>query len=864
MSNFDDFGVDLRSSYQTYLNKKSSNIVQSPSISPQCASTSSLPIDIENRHLQISNTKITQSLFNSLSNYETLKSTFVPPAPEQPSVSIPSPFPSLAESAPPSTQPAITIRLCYEAQRLTLPTIPSTITSLRSLVLSLLTSSKKIPLTQSDFLLHYYDQDGEAVLIDLDCDLQTAYHFTSIATPPILKLCIIIRRDIANEDSSLSLSVRRKWDYNDKRYLEESDEEEDYEKFYIKDFELEEAVLMREGYLYKRAGPYNKSYKNFVVCMYNWVDIAKGWTGKWENMPLMFNGEFGRMSIKHSLEKEKHTGKKDGDCWKEKMCRGGGSEILTKEESLSVIKSVARDDPNLTSAQILAQVKSAFPNAHLPERKHIHSIVSGMREEGMKNWSGMKIMDISGIKTLRNCDFGREVRFTLIDGKPKYFLHFYSDFQMQVAEEVRNDPNLHLFIDGTFKWWPKVYSQLLNVCVFHRGKKLYIPICHILMQTQKYEGYIHALNWIKETFKFNPKFVTVDFEVAAIRAIKELFPSSSLVPWFFHFVKWLWMNAQKCGLRKKKLVAETKQLIFSLKALAFRPKSKVYKRFQKIKELYENKGSHFKSFLEYFEITWMDGTFQIKDWNYYDKISDFDDLAITNNGLESFHQIIKSQLRRITPSFKGFTQVLSRAETLKKADYDEDRVNGDPQYNRWWPVTKILKELYVKQQANNCDLESSEKQNEDINPLFDDSVSDLSKLKEANHEEYLAQVKWLEREVDFLFEEFDDENQTLQQDSKLLKRHKTMMELKSSKTPLLNSSSKEFCEEYIKNKSSSALEKIKPLSKKVKETKNGNDKKIFFEDLDEELELIMNGDLKFQSYVNLDPNNQLKRIKGDS
>jgi len=72
----------------------------------------------------------------------------------------------------------------------------------------------------------------------------------------------------------------------------------------------------------------------------------------------------------------------------------------------------------------------------------------------------------------------------------------------------------------------------------------------------------------------------------------------------------------------------------------------------------------------------------INDWNYYEKINDFEDLAITNNGLESFHQIIKSQLKRITPSFKGFVEVLARAETLKKSDYDEDKVNGDPQYNR--------------------------------------------------------------------------------------------------------------------------------------------------------------------------------------
>ena len=49
----------------------------------------------------------------------------------------------------------------------------------------------------------------------------------------------------------------------------------------------------------------------------------------------------------------------------------------------------------------------------------------------------------------------------------------------------------------------------------------------------------------------------------------------------------------------------------------------------------------------------MDGIYKIEDWNYYDKISQFEDLAVTNNGLESFHQMIKSQLRRIKPNFAG-------------------------------------------------------------------------------------------------------------------------------------------------------------------------------------------------------------------
>ena len=113
----------------------------------------------------------------------------------------------------------------------------------------------------------------------------------------------------------------------------------------------------------------------------------------------------------------------------------------------------------------------------------------------------------------------------------------------------------------------------------------------------------------------------------------------------------------------------------------------------------------------------MDGVFKIKDWNYFEKINKFDELAITNNGLESFHQMIKSQLRRITPSFTGFIEVLGRVETLKKWDYDEGRENGDPQYNRCWPATKIMKELYCKEitdrQKSISDTKFEDKEQED-------------------------------------------------------------------------------------------------------------------------------------------------------
>ena len=65
------------------------------------------------------------------------------------------------------------------------------------------------------------------------------------------------------------------------------------------------------------------------------------------------------------------------------------------------------------------------------------------------------------------------------------------------------------------------------------------------MQTERHEGYVNVLNWIKDKFNLSPKFITTDFEVALMKSSKEIFPEASLVPCFFHFAKALWMNAGK-------------------------------------------------------------------------------------------------------------------------------------------------------------------------------------------------------------------------------------------------------------------------------------------------------------------------------
>ena len=130
---------------------------------------------------------------------------------------------------------------------------------------------------------------------------------------------------------------------------------------------------------------------------------------------------------------------------------GSNNQVLTKDEVYKLIEAISRRDPNLTTSQVVASIKTAFPNAELLDRKLMYQIIVRMRSKFAPKLDGPGMYDFRYIKNLRKEQFGRGLTFTLIEGIPKHFLYLYSDFQLQVAEDVKSDENLHLFIDGTFK-----------------------------------------------------------------------------------------------------------------------------------------------------------------------------------------------------------------------------------------------------------------------------------------------------------------------------------------------------------------------------------------------------------------------------
>src|SRR5690242_10657636 len=95
----------------------------------------------------------------------------------------------------------------------------------------------------------------------------------------------------------------------------------------------------------------------------------------------------------------------------------------------------------------------------------------------------------------------------------------------------------HIFIDATFEFVPKPFTQILIILAFDGASHLFIPVCFAFMSNKKKETYNDFFYHLKKHQKLNPLYITCDYEQALIGSIAENFSGSTLVGCFFHFIQ---------------------------------------------------------------------------------------------------------------------------------------------------------------------------------------------------------------------------------------------------------------------------------------------------------------------------------------
>lgn len=174
-----------------------------------------------------------------------------------------------------------------------------------------------------------------------------------------------------------------------------------------------------------------------------------------------------------------------------------------------------------------------------------------------------------------------------------------------------------------------------------------MPLIYVLAVDKRYETYkqiFEELLKLKPTIK--PSHITVDFEKAAIKALKNAFPDSSIHGCNFHFSQNVWRHIQSLGLQR----IYSEDAVFGLNlrlllALPFVPIQDVERAFSEIVGCdfsIENEGAEHNDsiqlLLNYVETTYIGrfdragvrkpGLFPIEFWNVHD---------LTLSGIVIFH-----------------------------------------------------------------------------------------------------------------------------------------------------------------------------------------------------------------------------------
>lgn len=112
----------------------------------------------------------------------------------------------------------------------------------------------------------------------------------------------------------------------------------------------------------------------------------------------------------------------------------------------------------------------------------------------------------------------------------------------------------NIFMDGTFSYSTKYFHQFFTIHSVDNGN--YIPLVFCLLPDKKEETYKclfeHLVKKCEEiNLHFNPKRVTIDFEIALQNAVRSAWPLVEVVGCRFHLSQAWWRKIQHLGLSQE-------------------------------------------------------------------------------------------------------------------------------------------------------------------------------------------------------------------------------------------------------------------------------------------------------------------------
>ncbi|CAF0995330.1 unnamed protein product, partial [Brachionus calyciflorus] len=142
-----------------------------------------------------------------------------------------------------------------------------------------------------------------------------------------------------------------------------------------------------------------------------------------------------------------------------------------------------------------------------------------------------------------------------------------------------------------------------------------------------------------------PNSINVDFEIAAINAIKQVF-NCKVNACYFRLCQSVWRRIQTTGLVKSWFDENFRLSFRRLQALSFIPEADISKALDIIRK---NSPNDFLSILNYFENNYIGSKeksprYHPNLWNLFERVKN--DMALANNDVESCYSRLKYDARQ--------------------------------------------------------------------------------------------------------------------------------------------------------------------------------------------------------------------------
>ncbi|KAG0441854.1 hypothetical protein DMUE_0745 [Dictyocoela muelleri] len=243
-------------------------------------------------------------------------------------------------------------------------------------------------------------------------------------------------------------------------------------------------------------------------------------------------------------------------------------------------------------------------------------------------------------------------------GNEERIIIFYTNNNLKILEKS----NLWLG-DGTFYISPKGFEQVYILHGSYFSK--IIPLVYIFMKKKNTNSYNNAFSFIKGKLNNTPKYIVIDFELAAHNSLKNNFINSEIKGCYFHLtqiiVKFLKTNKL---METYKMNHEYKKFIKYMIFLTFVPPNNIKNEFKKIC-LLKRDDKCYEEFIIYFKNNFIENikklpTKEIAFWSSNQQIHD--NIPTTTNSCEAYHRNLNSKIVKKDQPLGKIIDVLKKEE----------------------------------------------------------------------------------------------------------------------------------------------------------------------------------------------------------